>query len=409
MKRLNEDFLDDQELDIEQTKISKTDALKEPSYDSGFEYRISLTYMKDFQSIVEQLNGKDFTWIYTALILPAYRYLDRVSDITDYSEIALQSSDEDYSDRYYLYSIPESIEELKKLAQEEYYVKRSNIRLTFYANITFKARRVLYLLNSLGAAFKCVTLQIYKKDSVAPVCDMSSMIPLTYILKDSQEDKDYWLTGEEIGWPHRSKSHNLGDIYDAALTLTGKTLENYIVLKDIINYPSAVEQTFDKIVSNEMHKKVKHFNIKQSVKDIIDNGVLNQDYICNNDVVTLFCHDVTKPFDEYDKYTFEKDKLFFDYVIRQGFSGREIRIQKWELFLHDSKRSYGRFVSALFYVGPCCYTKTSGDKIVVETYIAFDLYDARSSVFVKNLSASLQQPLSDKDMEWLIEKLKKTT
>ena len=159
-----------------------------------------------------------------------------------------------------------------------------------------------------------------------------------------------------------------------------------------------------------MNKKVKHFTIKQSIKNALDNGTLNLDYIFSDDIATFYCHDVTYPFDEYKKYSIKKDNptdIQLDYI-KQGFKGRDAKIQKWDMFLHDANRSYGRYVSIMFYVGPCCYQRVSGETIIAETYVALDLYDPRSTTFAKNLSASLQEPLSDKDVAWLTDKLNKT-
>ena len=52
-----------------------------------------------------------------------------------------------------------------------------------------------------------------------------------------------------------------------------------------------------------------------------------------------------------------------------------------DIFMHDTKRSYGRFVTGIFYVGPIAYKTAKDEDAVGEAFLILNLYDARRNGF----------------------------
>lgn len=171
-----------------------------------------------------------------------------------------------------------------------------------------------------------------------------------------------------------------------------------------------VPLSFDALVSSVSMKRPKHFALKKSIEEKLNNGILNLSEFfrfVGHGVGDVYLHPVTaETVRSFDKYRSMATNAR-EYVI-DGMGVRQTKILKWDIFIHDIRSSYGRYVSAVFYVGPGAYKKPSGKSTVTENFLVMSDYDARDDWFASVLSDVLVGGLTADEQKWLTEKLNKT-
>ena len=394
LTRLNEDFLDDQ-LDDVLVNGDEFESLPAASFNSGFQYRWTLWYNKQYKEIL-----KSFDDVYVKIIRPMYNFLSKYLYVNGYSEALFMTSPE----KGYRYTV--GMPELAERVREDWYTKSANLRLDVYMNARFTPSRLLYFAHAISKVTHCDMIEVETNDGIKT--KLSSTIPLKSTLGHSQKDLAYWFSAEE-GLGGGEDSARLTNIYKFVLDICGYTVKNYEIVKKDMNF-DLTPMSFDALVESISMKKPKHFALKKSIEEKLNNGVLNLGEffrLVGHGVGDVWLHPViAETVRSFDKYRTTASNAR-EYVI-DGMGTRHAKILKWDIFMHNVRSSYGRYVSAVFYVGPGAYKKPSGKDAVTENFLVMSNYDARDDWFASVLSDVLDGGLTADEQKWLTEKLKKT-
>ena len=97
VKRLNEDFLDDQ-IDDVLLQSDEQESLPAASFNSGFQYRWTLWYSKTYKELLnpsyDKALLKSFDDVYVKIIRPLYKFMERYLYVDGYSEAMFMTSPE---------------------------------------------------------------------------------------------------------------------------------------------------------------------------------------------------------------------------------------------------------------------------------------------------------------------------
>ena len=97
VKRLNEDFLDDQ-IDDVLLQSDEQESLPAASFNSGFQYRWTLWYSKTYKELLnpsyDKALLKSFDDVYVKIIRPLYKFMERYLYVDGYSEEMFMTSPE---------------------------------------------------------------------------------------------------------------------------------------------------------------------------------------------------------------------------------------------------------------------------------------------------------------------------
>ena len=403
VKRLNEDFLDDQ-IDDVLLQSDEQESLPAASFNSGFQYRWTLWYSKTYKELLNPSYDKawlkSFDDVYVKIIRPLYKFMERYLYVDGYSEAMFMTSPE----KGWTYTA--GMPELTERVREDWYIKSANLRFDIYFNARFTPSRLLYFTLAIGRVTHCHMIESETSDGRK--AKLSSTIPLNSTLGRTQKDLEYWFNAEE-GLDRSENSARLTNIYQFVLDICGYTVKNYESVKREMGY-DLVPLSFDVLVSSVSMKRPKHFALKKSIEEKLNNGILDLGEFfrfVGHGVGDVYLHPVTaetvRSFDKYHSMATNAR----DYVI-DGMGVRQTKILKWDIFIHDIRSSYGRYVSAVFYVGPGAYKKPSGKSTVTENFLVMSDYDARDDWFASVLSDVLVGGLTADEQKWLTEKLKKT-
>jgi hypothetical protein len=286
--------------------------------------------------------------------------------------------------------------------KDEYSMKFHNISLTFAINANFTVYKYLQLLSNLPKVVHSLAavkiFSEYGKESY-----INSIIPIAQSFGKEINFKMYWYGNNEECYKRRS------ELYTAVFNLLGTTVRNYeAVNRELpLNIP---EYIFDFLINNYASAHIKRPAIRKDIEWKLENFSIDlEKFLSQDDIGEIAIWNVTaiRIKDLAIKQSGKPNSKLIADGLRQQFPDGKVPVKIHDIFMHDVKHSYGRFVTGLFYIGPVKYMTPNDEEAIGEVFLTLNLYDARQSTFWQKLKDITYDVLNDDDVEWLSDKFKK--
>ena len=385
MKFINEDYIDAIDNEDIVSQDNEGSARHGSSGDITYKYQFVLYFTTQNYRIETIDELYDF---YNTDILNLYKYFRRNICIEEYSEVKL------YSGLDITWDCPNDFEKYMT-DKDEYSMKFNSLSLIFAINANFTVYRYLQLLSNLPkVVHRLAAVKIfseYGKESY-----INSIIPIAHAFGKTINDKMNWYGNNENGYKRRS------ELYTAVFNLLGTTVRNYnAVNRELpLDIP---EYIFEYLIKNyATATNIKRPTIKKDIDRKLENFSIDlEKFLSPDDIGEIALWNVTNIHIKNVAITQSgkpNSKLIAD-ALRKQFPDGKVPVKIHDIFMHNVKYSYGRFVTGLFYIGPLKYSTPKDEEAIGEVFLTLNLYDARQSTFWQTLKDITYDVLTDNDVE----------